>query len=103
MANFITISRILLAFVALALLFHPTEANYWWAIVLTILVIWGDGLDGFVARKFNLTSSASTKVDALFVCKNLKNVKIVKKKTQPLAIIDLTKRRLKVIITVRRK
>ncbi|MBQ3101517.1 CDP-alcohol phosphatidyltransferase family protein [bacterium] len=65
MANFITISRILLAFVALALLFHPTEANYWWAIVLTILVIWGDGLDGFVARKFNLTSKLGAVLDIM--------------------------------------
>ncbi len=65
MANFITISRILLAFVALALLFHPTEANYWLAIVLTILVIWGDGLDGFVARKFNLTSKLGAVLDIM--------------------------------------
>lgn len=65
MANFITISRILLAFVALALLFHPTEANYWLAIVLTIFVIWGDGLDGFVARKFNLTSKLGAVLDIM--------------------------------------
>ncbi len=65
MANFITISRILLAFVALALLFHPTEVNYWLAIVLTVLVIWGDGLDGYVARKFNLTSKLGAVLDIM--------------------------------------
>ncbi len=65
MANFITLTRIFLGFIAIALLFYPTEANYWAAIILTILVIWGDGLDGFVARKFNLTSKLGAVLDIM--------------------------------------
>lgn len=65
MANFITISRIIMAFIALYLLFIPTALNYYLALVLTILVMWFDGLDGFVARKFNLTSKLGAVLDIM--------------------------------------
>lgn len=65
MANLITIFRMLLAFVVLGLLYKQTANIYWVAFALTIVVIWMDGLDGFVARKFNLTSKLGAVLDIL--------------------------------------
>ncbi|MBE7706304.1 MAG: CDP-alcohol phosphatidyltransferase family protein [Cyanobacteria bacterium SIG30] len=64
MANFITISRIILAFVALGMLFYKTE-YYEASLVLTIFVMWFDGLDGYVARKFNETSKLGAVLDIM--------------------------------------
>ncbi len=65
MANFISIFRTLLAFVAVGLLFIRTDGIYWTAFVFTVLVIWMDGLDGYVARKFNETSKFGAVLDIL--------------------------------------
>lgn len=54
-ANIITLGRILLAFVAL-LLFHGGLLLRASAVLLTILVIYLDSLDGIVARKLGLAS-----------------------------------------------
>ena len=62
MANLITMSRIILAIITVCLLFIPTTPVYIAAFVLTAIVIWFDGLDGYLARKFN----ASSKFGALF-------------------------------------
>lgn len=75
MANFITIFRVLLAFVTLALLFctQPNlhinlahQASYYIsAFILTIFVIALDGLDGYIARKYNETSKLGSVLDIL--------------------------------------
>lgn len=65
MANFITILRAILSFVAVSILFQNTPGTYWAAFILTILVIWMDGLDGYVARKFNETSKFGAVLDIL--------------------------------------
>ncbi len=65
MANFISIFRVILCFVAVGLLFIENNAVYWAAFVLTILVIWMDGLDGYIARKFNECSKFGAVLDIL--------------------------------------
>ncbi len=66
-ANLITVLRVVLALFTLALLFVPTNQNqdlfYWLAFVLTVLVIWADGLDGYFARKLNQTSKFGAILD----------------------------------------
>ncbi len=61
--NTVTIVRVILAFVALGLLWLPGEVWLWMAFLLTILVIWGDGLDGFLARKLNQCSRLGAVLD----------------------------------------
>ena len=51
MANLITLARTLLAFVVAAMLHVKTPGVYLTAVVLTLLLIWMDALDGYVARK----------------------------------------------------
>ena len=65
MANLITILRAILALVVVGLLFIQSKNVYWLAFGLTIIVIWMDGLDGYVARKFNETSKFGAMLDIL--------------------------------------
>lgn len=65
MANFISILRTILAFVVIAMLFIKGDKIYWSAFGLTIIVIWMDGLDGYIARKFNECSKFGALVDIL--------------------------------------
>ena len=65
MANFITLSRIIIAFIALGLLYIKAAPFYIAAFILTGIVIWFDGLDGFIARKFNEASRIGAVLDIL--------------------------------------
>lgn len=65
MANLITVLRVIIAFIAVALLFFQTPASYITAFILTIIAIWFDGLDGFVARLFNESSKFGAVLDIL--------------------------------------
>lgn len=65
MANIITISRIFIAFIAVILLFIKKEITYEIAFVLTAIAIWFDGLDGYIARKFNESSKFGAVLDIL--------------------------------------
>ena len=65
MANLITIIRMILAFIAICLLFYQTPASYIAAFILTIIAIWFDGLDGFVARLLNESSKFGAVLDIL--------------------------------------
>lgn len=65
MANFVTLSRIVLAFIALGLLYLNCPYAYIIAFVLTGIVIWFDGLDGYLARKFNEASKLGALLDIL--------------------------------------
>jgi CDP-diacylglycerol---glycerol-3-phosphate 3-phosphatidyltransferase len=62
-ANTVSIVRMLLAFLAVWLLFQPCVACYWWSFGLTVLVFWLDGVDGFLARKLNESSAFGALVD----------------------------------------
>ncbi|OGI00660.1 MAG: hypothetical protein A2104_06385 [Candidatus Melainabacteria bacterium GWF2_32_7] len=65
MANLITIFRAILALIIVGLLFIKTTPVYWTCFALTIVVIWMDGLDGYVARKFNETSKFGAVLDII--------------------------------------
>ena len=65
MANFVTLSRIILALIALGLLYIQTPAAYIAAFILTAIVIWFDGLDGYLARKLNEASRIGALLDIL--------------------------------------
>ncbi len=65
MANLVTLLRMLLCFVVTWLLLARSHEHYWWAFVLTVLIIWMDGLDGYLARKFNETSRFGAMFDIL--------------------------------------
>jgi len=54
-----------LAFVVIAMLFHVSKNVYIAAFVLTIIVIWMDGLDGFFARLLNESSKFGALLDIL--------------------------------------
>ena len=65
MANFITMSRIFLAIIAIGILFIHTTPMYIAAFFLTAIVIWFDGLDGFVARLLKEDSRFGAMLDIL--------------------------------------
>lgn len=67
MANFITIFRVFLMFIAIYLLkVYVDDTNaYLWAFVLTILAFSLDGLDGYLARKFNEESKFGALLDIM--------------------------------------
>ncbi|MBY0402583.1 MAG: CDP-alcohol phosphatidyltransferase family protein [Cyanobacteria bacterium] len=65
MANLVSLFRTLLCFLTVALLFAPGYEMYITCFVLTVIVIWMDGLDGYVARKFNESSKIGALVDIL--------------------------------------
>ncbi len=64
MANIITLSRIFLAFIAMGLLFYDVKYALV-SLILTIFAMWFDGLDGYVARKFNETSKLGAVLDIM--------------------------------------
>ena len=64
-ANIVSISRIFVAFVAIGLLFKHTTCAYVWATVLTIIAFIMDGVDGYVARKFNQASEWGSVLDIM--------------------------------------
>lgn len=65
MANLITMIRVLFSFIVVALLLCNNEACFVGAFWLTAIVIWFDGLDGYVARKFNEASKFGAMLDIL--------------------------------------
>ena len=64
MANIITLSRIFLAFIAMGLLFYDVKYALV-SLILTIFFFFFDGLDGYVARKFNETSKLGAVLDIM--------------------------------------
>ena len=65
MANLITVVRTLLAFLVAAMLHVPRREIYAAAIVLTLVLIWLDAVDGWVARKLHETSKFGAVADIL--------------------------------------
>lgn len=64
-ANIVSISRVFIAFIAIYLLFIPTFSAYVWAIVLTIIAFAMDGVDGYIARKYNQSSELGSVLDIM--------------------------------------
>ncbi len=66
LANIITLTRIFLVFLVAGLL-HCTDCQYSYicALILTIILMWFDGLDGFVARKLNISSKLGALLDIM--------------------------------------
>lgn len=62
-ANVITVTRVFIALGTLSLLWLPGDNIRWVAFVVTALVIWGDALDGYFARKLNQTSKFGAMLD----------------------------------------
>ena len=67
MANFISIFRIFVMFIAVYLIycFEGSTNAYIWALILTILAFSLDGVDGWVARKFNEVSKFGALLDIM--------------------------------------
>jgi phosphatidylglycerophosphate synthase len=65
MANWISFIRTLLALAAALSLFINSAAIYWAAFAATVMAIWMDGLDGYVARKFNESCESGAVIDIL--------------------------------------
>ena len=63
-ANLVAISRAMLAFIAVAILFHRPNL-YFLAALLTIVSILMDGLDGWVARRYGEVSRIGAVIDIL--------------------------------------
>lgn len=65
MANFITIFRTFLVFIAIYLLFVGSFNDFIIALVLIIIAFILDGVDGWVARKFNESSKLGAVLDIM--------------------------------------
>lgn len=67
MANFISIFRIFIMFLAVYLIyaFDGSTTAYSWALLLTITAFAMDGLDGYVARKFHEESKFGALLDIM--------------------------------------
>ena len=67
MANFISIFRIFIMFAAVYLIYTQVgnAQAYLWALILTILAFALDGVDGWVARKFNEVSKFGALLDIM--------------------------------------
>jgi len=65
MAKYITLSRTLLALIAVSLLFFRSAAASWTAFAFTVLAMILDGLDGHVARKYNEVSKTGAVLDIM--------------------------------------
>lgn len=66
LANIITLSRIFFVFIVVGLLFCTNcKYSYIAALILTGILMWFDGLDGFVARKFNISSKLGALLDIM--------------------------------------
>ena len=65
LANIITLSRIFLVFVVVVLLYFKNPAAYYGALILTAILMWFDGLDGYITRKFNISSRLGALLDIM--------------------------------------
>lgn len=61
--NTITIFRVFLALATVSLLWWQDDTVRWVAFVLTGIIIWGDGLDGYFARKLGQTTKLGAVLD----------------------------------------
>ena len=64
-ANIVSVSRIFIAFVAIWLLYINSTSAYIWATILTIIAFAMDGVDGYIARKYNQASELGSVLDIM--------------------------------------
>lgn len=64
-ANSVSLFRMGLCFVVVALLYSATSTDYTTAFALTLAIIWMDGLDGYLARKLGESSPLGAVIDIL--------------------------------------
>lgn len=64
-ANIVSISRVFIAFIAIGLLFIETKSAYLWSTALTIIAFAMDGVDGYIARKYNQSSKLGSVLDIM--------------------------------------
>ena len=65
LANIVSVTRIFVAYAAIACLYAQTTWAYIIALVLTIIAFAMDGLDGYLARKLNQSSEWGSVLDIL--------------------------------------
>ena len=65
LANIVSVTRIFVAYAAIACLYVQTTWAYIIALVLTIIAFAMDGLDGYLARKLNQSSEWGSVLDIL--------------------------------------
>lgn len=61
--NTITVVRVILALLAVSLLWTDNDAVLWTSFVMTAIIIWGDGLDGYFARKLGQATKLGAVLD----------------------------------------
>lgn len=64
-ANIVSITRIFVAFIAIGLLFEHNTLSYVIALILTIIAFAMDGVDGYIARKYNQSSELGSVLDIM--------------------------------------
>lgn len=64
-ANIVSVTRVFVAYAAIALLYNHTTWAYLLAFVLTAIAFAMDGLDGYLARKLNQSSKWGSVLDIL--------------------------------------
>lgn len=65
MANIVSVSRIFVTYIAIGLLFVKSTYAYSWAVILTAVAFAMDGLDGYIARKYNQSSEWGSVLDIM--------------------------------------
>lgn len=65
MANIVSVSRIFVAYIAILCLYEKTTWAYILAFILTAIAFAMDGLDGYIARKYNQSSEWGSVLDIL--------------------------------------
>ncbi len=66
LANIITLTRIFFVFIVCGLIYcKDCQYSYIAALVLTAILMWFDGLDGYVARKFNISTKFGALLDIM--------------------------------------
>lgn len=65
LANIVSVTRIFVAYAAIACLYEQTTWAYIVSFILTIIAFSMDGLDGYIARKYNQSSEWGSVLDIL--------------------------------------
>ena len=64
-AKIVSSTRIFVAFIAIGLIFIDSVNSYIWATILTIIAFSMDGVDGYIARKYNQSSELGSVLDIM--------------------------------------
>lgn len=64
-ANIVSVTRIFVAYIAIGFLFIGTTSSYISAVLLTAIAFAMDGVDGYIARKYNQSSEWGSVLDIM--------------------------------------